>query len=295
MDLRQIRYVLAVARHGAVRRAAATLNVDQSIVSAKTRDLEAELGVKLFERHSGGVRLTCPGEVFVAGATHALQVLEDTAARVRTAGRGQSGALSIGYVWSVSAGPANVLLAAQRAQAPAVEIILRERDGSELCAGLMERSLDFAFLVGDDFPRSFEHWVLWSERLFLAVPEASNLSGDTDWALLGAHPLLVSAWEDWTLYQRMADRSGGPRFDPHFHDCSREGVLGLVAAGRGIAIAPHSTSLILFPGVRFLPIADPAAECEVCGAWLKENDNPALKQFVELLRKRYPDKPRGGG
>ena len=61
MDLRQIRYVLAVARHGAVRRAAATLNVDQSIVSAKTRDLEAELASSLFERHSGGVRLTGPG------------------------------------------------------------------------------------------------------------------------------------------------------------------------------------------------------------------------------------------
>jgi DNA-binding transcriptional LysR family regulator len=117
----------AVARHGAVRRAAATLNLDQSIVSAKTRDLEAELGVRLFERHSGGVRLTGAGEVFVAGATRALQTLEDTASKVKTAGRGQSGALRIGYVWSVAAGPANALLSEQRAHAPAVGISLREQ------------------------------------------------------------------------------------------------------------------------------------------------------------------------
>jgi DNA-binding transcriptional LysR family regulator len=295
MDLRQIRYVLAVARQGAVRRAAATLNVDQSIVSAKTRDLEAELGVRLFERHSGGVRLTDPGEVFVVGASRALQALEDTASKVRTAGRGQSGALNIGYVWSVAAGPANALLTEQRAQAPAVEITLREQGVSELSASLMERSLDLAFLVGESFPRKFEHQTLWTERLNFVVQEACTLTTETEWSLLEAHPLLVSAWEDWTLYQRMAERSGGPRFDPHVHNCSREGVLGLVAAGRGVAIAPESTSLILFPGIRFLAIADPAAECVVNAAWLKENDNPALKQFVQLLRRRYPDKRRRGG
>jgi DNA-binding transcriptional LysR family regulator len=294
MDLRQIRYVLAVARHGAVRRAAATLNVDQSVVSAKTRDLEAELGVQLFERHSGGVRLTGAGDLFVTGASRALQTLEETAARVRSAGRGQSGSLSIGYVWSVATGPANALLTEQRTHAPAVDIKLREQGVSELSAGLMERSLDLAFLVGDSFPRKFDHRLLWTERLLFAVRESCTRSVETGWALLENHPLLVSAWEDWTLYQRMADQAGGPRLDPHFHDCSREGVLGLVAAGRGVAIVPQSTSLIPFPGVKFLAIADPAAEGTVNAAWLMENDNPALRQFCDLLRRRYPDHRRGG-
>ena len=195
----------------------------------------------------------------------------------------------------MAAGPANTLLADQRAQAPAVEIMLREQGVSELSAGLMERSLDLAFLVGDSFPRQFEHQRLWTERLYFVVEEACMVTAETEWALLEDHPLLVSAWEDWTVYQRMAERSGGPHFDPHFHDCSREGVLGLVAAGRGVAIAPESTSLIPFPGIKFLAIADPAADCVVNAAWLKENDNPALKQFVALLRRRYPNKRRRGG
>jgi len=295
MDLRQIRYVLAVARQGAVRRAAATLNVDQSIISAKTRDLEAELGVRLFERHSGDVRLTNAGDVFVADATRALQTLDATAHQAQSAGRGQSGALKIGYVWSVAAGRATALLTAQRAHAPAVEITLREQGVSELSAGLMDRGLDLAFLVGDSFPHRFERQTLWTERLYFVVQESCALTANTEWALLEDHPLLVSAGEDWTLYQRMAERGGGPRFDPHLHDCSREGVLGLVAAGRGIAIAPESTSLTPFPGIKFLAIADPAAECVVNAAWLKENNNPALKQFVALLRQRFPDKRRRNG
>jgi len=295
MDLRQIRFVLAVARQGAVRRAAATLNVDQSIISAKTRDLEAELGVRLFERHSGGVRLTNAGDIFVAGAARALETLDAIAHQAQAAGRGQSGALNIGYVWSVVVGPANTLLAEQRAQAPAIEITLREQGVSELSAGLMERSLDVAFLVGDGFPNRFEHQTLWTERLYVVVQESCPRHVETEWGLLADHPLLVSAWEDWTVYQRMAERRAGTRLDPRFHDCSREGVLGLVAAGRGVAIAPESTSLISFPGIKFLPIADPAAECVVNAAWLKENDNPALKQFIALLRRRYPDKRRRGG
>jgi DNA-binding transcriptional LysR family regulator len=233
--------------------------------------------------------------VFVGGATRALQALDETASRTRSAGRGHSGALSIGYVWSVAAGPANALLTEQRALAPEVEIELREQGVTELSAGLMDRSLDVAFLVGDAFPRAFDCQRLWREGLFFALGDDIGETVETGWSLLKDHPLLVSAWEDWTLYQRIADRSGGPRLEPHVHNCSREGVLGLAAAGQGIAIVPESTTLIPFPGVRFVRIDGEEAECTVCAAWLRENLNPALKSFVGLLRRLYPDKRRRGG
>ena len=293
MELRQIRFALAVARHGAVRRAAETLNVDQAIVSAKTRDLEAELGVRLFERYSGGVRLTAPGELFVAGATKALRALEDTALQVRNAGRGQSGALTIGYVWSLAAGPGQDLLAQQGKAAPAVMVSLREQSGGELLAALMDRTLDVAFLIGDEFPARFERQRLWTEQLYLAVQEEAPVRQPVGWEHLDGHPLLVSTREDWTLYRRIAGRVSDPRLDPQFQDCSSEGIMALIAAGRGIAIVPAVTIRAPVPGVRFERIAELTAQCPVFAVWQRENDNPALKTFLSLVRKRFPRLTKG--
>lgn len=285
MELRQIRFALAVARHGAVRRAAATLHVDQAIVSAKTRDLEAELGVRLFERHSGGVRLTGPGRLFMDGATRALRALDDTAAQVRSAGRGQSGALNIGYAWAAESGRLAALLSEQRRETPEVAVGLKEHSVEELIGGLFDRTADIAFLVEDDVPETLNRHRLWSERLYFAVPAASSASNEAGWALLDEHPLLVGAREDWTLYQVRAAESGRQGLRPQVHDCSRAGILTLVAAERGMAILPASACQQALAGVRFLPIVDGNAQSSVCAAWLPGNDNPALKAFLQLLKR----------
>ncbi|HEX4095160.1 MAG TPA: hypothetical protein VHX64_00460, partial [Caulobacteraceae bacterium] len=108
------------------------------------------------------------------------------------------------------------------------------------------------------------------------------------WDVLEKAVLLVGAWNDWDFLQRTAFRAGGPRFNVREHGCSRDGILGLVAAGAGIAVVSESTTLIPFPGVGFTAIDDPNAHCEVRAAWLNENDNPALRQFLSLMRSLYP-------
>jgi DNA-binding transcriptional LysR family regulator len=292
IEVRQIRTALAVSGHRSFRQAAEALGVSQPVVSQTIKSLEDELGVSLFERHSGGVRLTTAGRVFLAESRQALGILDKAVDDAGAAGRGEVGVLRAGYVWSVAAGPANDLLAAQRRRSPDVEVVLKEDSVINLATALLDRSLDIALLVGDMFPRRLDTWDLWTERLFFACGMADDGGRGAGWDVLEKAVLLVGAWNDWDFLQRIAFRAGGPKFNVQTHGCSRDGILGLVAAGRGIAVVPESTTLIPFPAVRFLPIADENAHCEVRAAWLNENDNPALRQLLSLLRTRYP---AGGG
>ena len=83
--------------------------------------------------------------------------------------------------------------------------------------------------------------------------------------------------------------------DIHAHDCSRESLLSLVAAGDGVTLLPESIAELGYPGVQFLPMSDPRGRLEICAIWRRETDNPALRRFMSLtrdwLRKNRPLQP----
>lgn len=290
-DLRTLRYAQAVREQLAIGRVANARGVQSSSISRRIRDLEDELGISLFERHTGGVRPTHAGEAFFAGLRAALAKLDETIAQAGAAGRGEIGSVRIGYVWPVATGPAKDLLTLQRERAPEVAITLCEKRATELTTGLLDRSIDVAFLVAQDVPPPLERWQLWSERLFFAISERAGLMSPMGWSILGERPLLVRTVDDWMVLQRMALRAGGPQFDVRVQECSGDGLLGLVAAGAGVAIVPESATSIPFPGVTFVPIDDNQAACTVFASWSVENANDAVRQFLALIKRTYR-KPR---
>ncbi len=292
IELRHIRICIEVARHGAIRRAASSLNIDEAAVSRTIKNMEDTLGVSLFERYSGGIRITDAGRNFLADVQPAVETIRRATANAGAAGRGESGRLQLGVVWSAAAGPSHTLISDYRLALPAVALALTEDGSTELANALLDRSLDVALLVGDLFPRSLSHHPLWDERLHFAVSSAAPSPESPGWDLLASRPLLIATSEDSNMLQRLAYRDGGPRFQIELQDCSREGVLGLVAAGVGAAIVCESATLIPIPGVRFEPIDAPHGVCAVCAAWLPENDNPALRRFISLIKTRYPIQPR---
>ena len=292
-DLRSLRYVLAVRDQRAMGRVAERIGVKVSSVSRRVRDVEDELGLSLFERHAFGVRPTPAGEIVLDGLKACLDQLDQTFADAMAGGRGELGVIRLGYVWPISTGRARDILSRHHERMPRVEIHLVESGVDALLTHLLDREVDIAFLADDAIPKNLARLRVWSEHLYLAVAaDAPALA--PGWTPLEHQPLLAVEAEGWLGFQRMAFLDGGPQFDVRPQQCSREGVLALVATGAGLAIVPESAAELSAPGVRYERLEAEHAQCEVSAVWSDHNPNHALRAFVSVLR-ALSRRASGGG
>lgn len=289
IDVRRLRYFVAVAQAQSFRGAARALDLHLPSLSRGVRRLEDELGVSLFERHREGVRLTGAGRAFLRDVHRVLFELDRAVAGAGLAGRAEVGQLNLGFFTSLISGRLHDLLASYRRAWPKVAVRVHEGPYLEQFAALHERRLDVAIYAGDERSPLVDTLDLWSERLFVAVPEGHRLASDssTDWQQLGEELLLVRSWESEPvvcsfLVTRFAARGHRPRIVQHA--ASRENLLGLVRAGFGVTIVAEPATAARYPGVVFRPIAEADAFLPIRAAWLPQNDNPVLRRFLAILR-----------
>ena len=281
----ELRTLLVVAEAASFTRAARQLKVQQSTVSRRVRDIEDRIGVSLFERYPHGVQLTAAGRAFVGDVARSRDILTSAVAEARHAGAAGTGRLRLGFVWSFAAGAAREIVAAYRAQHPAIRLQLTEIGAAELLERTLARQIDCAWIVRwHDLDPALEIEPLWSEALHLAQPSARASSEPQDWSVLGREPYLCRATEEWRHFQRHLDQIDGPQMDIHAHDCSQESLLSLVAAGDGVTLLTESIADLGHAGVQFTPMADSRARLEICAIWRRETDNPALRRFLALTR-----------
>src|SRR6516225_4240992 len=133
-DLRQMRYVVAVARERNFTRAAEGLHVAQQALSQQVRAVEQMLGVELFDRAARPVKLTAAGEVFVEEAKRALSVSERVHERTHAAARGELGRIRLAYTYSIAYETLPILLGAFAAAAPRVKVASREMFGADIAS-----------------------------------------------------------------------------------------------------------------------------------------------------------------
>ncbi|MBV9997883.1 MAG: LysR family transcriptional regulator [Verrucomicrobia bacterium] len=141
MELRHLRYLVAVAEALNFTRAAAQLRVAQPALSRQVQDLEEELGVDLLRRSPRGVTLTAEGKLFLEEAREMLKRVEESVAKVRALARGQCGELHIGYEPSLSVDLLPPALAAFQLAVSRVNVMLHDLASDELYAGLLDGSL----------------------------------------------------------------------------------------------------------------------------------------------------------
>ena len=286
-DISALQTALLVREHLGFRRASEVLGVNQSVLSRRVLALEDALGVSLFQRHAGGARPTGAGERFLHEVQQALLLLQQAAARAGAAGRGEVGRLQLGHVWPVSSGPGESLLRAYFHGASNVEVDVREAPASDLARAVLGQGLDVAFMDSDDAPPALDRLPLWSEPWLLATPLDSpepTFSGPDD----AIPPVLCCASDDWSRIQRLVVERGGPPHAVRVQQTSRDGVLSLVATGAGWAIVPQSVAAATRAAVRFSPLPVRPATLRLCAAWLNDNDNPALRRFLSLIRAMTP-------
>jgi DNA-binding transcriptional LysR family regulator len=294
MELRHLRYFVAVAEEGHVTRAAERLGIQQPPLSQQIRALERELDAQLFHRKPRGVELTPAGRAFFDEAKAILARTAEAVAATRRAARGEAGRIGIGFTSSASFHPfVPRAIRAFRERHPLVALALEESGTTELVEALHAQAIDAAFVrspVGESADLTIRP--LLEEPMVAALPSGHRLStGDS------AMPLAELAGETFILYRRPVG--------PGLHDaiiaaCDRAGfspqigqeaprmlsTLSLVAAGLGVTVVPESMSRLEAEGVAYRALS-PAAQlgAPLNLAYRRGETAAAARRFVALVER----------
>jgi DNA-binding transcriptional LysR family regulator len=298
MELRHLRYFVAVAEELHFSRAAARVHVAQPALSRQIRALEEEMGLRLFERDRRRVALTAAGAAFFEEARSVLGDVDRAVETARRAARGEHGALRIGYV------PAGVftglpdLVRAFRRRLPGVDVRLQEMNPAMQVEALLADRVDVGFVRGPVHEPALAAKTVLEEPLVAALPAGHRLGGHTrlGLAMLAGEPFVLQARSrgPGSHDQILAIcRSAG--FSPRVvQEGSNIDVLSLVASGAGVAIVPTSLRVIRRAGVIFRPLRErPVTQLNM--VWRKTATSPVLREFlaeVERLGARGI-RPRG--
>src|SRR5579875_59331 len=261
MELRQLRYFVAVAEELHFRRAAARLHVSQPPLSQQIAALERELGHRLLDRTRRRVALTAAGESFLRDARLMLAELDVAVSSARAIAAGQSGVLRVTFVGSalVSTVPASVQRF--RRARPGVEVGLRERSTVEGLRALRTGAVDVALVRPPIEPdEQLRTTAVLRERTVAALPEHHPL------AQLRRVPLRRLAGQPLVMFPRaqapgfhdlLMGRLAATGAPPHVVQYAPEmlTIIGLVAAGIGVSPVPASLAHLALDGVTYRPLA----------------------------------------
>jgi LysR family transcriptional regulator, transcription activator of glutamate synthase operon len=293
MELRQLRYAVAVADHRHFTRAAAAVPVAQPALSHQVRLLEQELGVELFERSRGGVRVTEAGEIFLLRARRALAELNAAREEIAAFQGLARGRLVIGAMQALAGLDLPRLLAAFHAAYPGIDVSLREDSARDMLTMAARGEIDLAIAALDvDLPDGIEVLPLAREPVLAAVPAAHRFAALETVAMRQLSGEAFVFFKEGTGLRAVAEeaarRAGfAPRVG--FQVASHDRMLALVAEGLGVALVPASAvPAPRPPGIAVLGVS-PGIHRTVGVAWRAgHRHTPTASAFLALLREHVP-------
>jgi DNA-binding transcriptional LysR family regulator len=304
MELRHLRYFIAVAEEGHITRAAERLGMQQPPLSQQIRALERELDVQLLRRKPRGVELTEAGRALLADARAILAHIEHAFATTRRTARGEQGRITVGFTSSAPFHPfVPRVIRAFRESFPLIALTLEEGGTTELIEDLRHERVDAAFIrtqVTD--PMGVTVNPLLEEAMLAALPSTHPLAagGTADGPPL---PLAALAAEIFIVYRR---RSGPGLYDAIFAACHAAGfsplvgqeaprivsTLNLVAAGLGIAIVPASLQRMQMDGVVYRRLTGTQPRAPLLLATRRGDTSAVVRRFLDLVKRTARTFPR---
>jgi DNA-binding transcriptional LysR family regulator len=298
VELRHLRYFIAVAEELNFSRAAERLHMAQPPLSAAIRQLERELGVDLFTRTTREVTLTDAGRVFLEGARRTLAEADRAAEDAKRAGSGELGRLRLAYSWSTRFETLPALGRVFRAGHPGVELLAQEMWNARMAPAFRSGSIDLALSLCPEVAAELELAPIRKERLVVLLPEAHSLAGEE------AIPLSSLADEEFVLFPRdiaprlhdmfvaIYRRAG---FEPRlrsesFHTGWDLGVLADIPA---VAMAPQTVASGLPEGITAVALSEPTDSLETCLVWRSDERSPAVAAFVGVAQSAFGQAPSG--
>ena len=303
MELRHLRYFVAVAEELHFTRAAERLHMGQPPLSQQIRLLEEEVGARLLERTRRWVRLTEAGRLFLADARRILALADQASATARRAERGEVGELRIGFTASTPLTDVfNRVVNTYRKQYPQVTLTMIDLTTMRQLQAITDRVIDLGFLrpPAGETPPDIRIASLRQEPLMLVAPAAHPLLRQREIGVrdLASHPFVTFLPDAGTGIQRQVlqlCREAG--FAPEVALQAGEGstIIGLVAAGCGISILPESFSAIRVKGVRYRRLVDAGAVTELMLACRAGESGALVQGFFEMAQRVGGEEELGGG
>lgn len=292
MELRHLRYFVAVGEELHFTRAAERLGIKQPPLSVQIRQLEEEIGTPLFHRLTRGVELTEAGMLLLDDARQILDQVERAKARAQSRARGETGRIQVGFAGATYFQPlVPDIIRSYREQYPDVVLLPEQSNTPHLIAGLRSGAVDIAFVrppLSDN--EGLAVLPLVSEPMRIVLPASHPRAGDR------SMPLSALAQETLILFPRM--------IGPGLHDiiiasCQQAGfsptlgqdapqipsVVCLVAAGFGVSIVPQSIEYLHVEGVVYLRIDGDGPRAPIGLAYRRDDHSVIVRNFVALARR----------
>jgi DNA-binding transcriptional LysR family regulator len=292
MELRHLRYFIAVAEELNFTRAAERLHIGQPPLSHAIQMLEADVGARLFERTKRWVRMTEAGRLFLIDARRILALAEQAADTARRAQRGEAGELRIGFTFSTPLTPLfATVINRYRRQFPAVSLTLHEMATLPQLDALAARTLDLGFVRPTDIAAAdgISVTALREDPLVAVLPAALPLARKKAIAIgeLKDMPFVMYPPNAGTgIYPQIFRLCRAAGFVPRVGQVAGEAstIIGLVAAGCGVSVLPASFDRIRMDGVCYRAISDAAATTTLLLAQRSAEQSPLVDAFVALAK-----------
>jgi DNA-binding transcriptional LysR family regulator len=294
MELRHLRYFIAVADELSFSRAAERLRIAQPPLSQQIQALEAELGLKLFDRKKRPLQLTLAGQEFLEEARSILVQLEQSVHKAQRIHQGDLGCLTVSFISSIANSILPDILRQFRENHPSIKLILQEESTAFQIQRLRDRKTDviFAYQYNEIVEASDLSIIsLIQEPLVIVLPEKHPLSSQSEISFTD-----LSNEEFIMPLHRVV--AGLP--EQIYYLCSQVGfipkvaqeavfmvtILGLVSAEIGISILPASVQNLRRKGVVYRPIQEQTLTTQLAAVWLHDNTSPILKKFLDFMKIR---------
>jgi DNA-binding transcriptional LysR family regulator len=291
MELRHLRYFVAVGEDQHYGRAADRLGIAQPALSRQIQDLEKELGFTLFDRLPRGVKLSAAGELYLSDARRILQEVEEAKLRAERVAFGKAGMLRVGFVELLSwHGVVPDSFRRFRCRQPDVELDLQPLRSVEQVEAVRSGQLDAGFIFTLAEPdEDFAQMLVAQHKVVLAAPRGHSVTrikrlrlrdlrdAPFVWFLRSANPL---------FYERIMKACiRGGLSTPHIvqHAVDHATALSLVSCRLGVAFVSETTRWQCPRGVKLLPIADLDLPVPIYLIWRKDNQSALLQRFVEQV------------
>ena len=287
LEIRHLRYFVAVAQELHFGRAARRLGMAQPPLSQQIAALEKLLEARLFDRSSRQVQLTTAGRALLEEAAKILSLSERLKAVVAAAASGQSGTLSVGFSTSASLALVPPVFREFRERFPDVQLILREGQADDQLSDVEAGVLDVAVIRGPIKRPALRVETLRREAIMLVLPVAHPLATKSSvaWSDLAAYdfvlfPRVAAA----AMYDAIIAQCSGAGFVPNIvHEATEwSTVSALIASGAGLGFAPASAARFHVDEIAFRALEGRTAIAEIAAAWRRDNTSPALRAFVAI-------------
>ncbi|WP_286863486.1 MULTISPECIES: LysR family transcriptional regulator [Pantoea] len=293
IELRHLRYFIAVAEELHFGRAALRLNISQPPLSQQIMQLETETGARLFNRTNRSVQLTAAGEQLLSDARAILLQVEQASDRAARLHRGEEGELRIGFT---SSAPFTAVVSDAlfrfRQRWPQVHIKMQEINTRQQLVPLHEGLLDLGVMRNTPLPADLRHQLLLSEPLYAVVHKAHPLAGAEKISVtaLAAEPFVFFDPQGGTaLYSDILALLHRYHIKPYITQEVGEAmtILGLVATGLGVSILPASFRRARLSDVVWLPLTEEDAISELWLVWSAGRElNAQMQNMMALLQEK---------